>query len=185
MTIIMVGATSPSASWPVAALLGLGALTGLTAGLAVGAVTWLFLPALVDAAPQGGTWVNCRVLGVLRSPAHALLSARLLDLQYQGRRSHREYALPVQYAHAAEGDNLVVCPGHPQTKSWWRNFSRPQPVRLTVRGERRSATAQVVRHDIALLRSYRARWPKVRVTADDPVVLLILSPRRAAEPRGS
>jgi len=38
------------------------------------------------------------VLAVLRSPAHRLLSGMAIELRYTGRRSGREFTLPVQYA---------------------------------------------------------------------------------------
>ncbi|HSJ44112.1 MAG TPA: hypothetical protein VK923_05445 [Euzebyales bacterium] len=51
--------------------------------------------------PQG----NGIVLAVLRSPFHRLLSGVALELRYTGRRSGREYVLPVQYAR--RGDQLT------------------------------------------------------------------------------
>jgi hypothetical protein len=44
--------------------------------------------------PQG----NALVLAILRSRFHRLLSGLALELRYTGRRSGREYVLPVQYA---------------------------------------------------------------------------------------
>jgi hypothetical protein len=46
MVVIFLGATTPSAGWPVAALVGLGAVTGLAAGAVLGAVSGGFLPSL-------------------------------------------------------------------------------------------------------------------------------------------
>jgi len=43
--------------------------------------------------PQG----NSVVLAVLRSSAHRLLSGMAVELRYTGRRSGRQYVLPVQY----------------------------------------------------------------------------------------
>ncbi len=48
--------------------------------------------------PQG----NAVVLAVLRSRAHRLLSASAIELRYLGRRSGRQYVLPVQYARAVD-----------------------------------------------------------------------------------
>jgi hypothetical protein len=46
MTLMFTGASIPSEPWPLAQLLPLAAVTGLLAGLAVGAVTGAFLPRL-------------------------------------------------------------------------------------------------------------------------------------------
>jgi hypothetical protein len=54
--------------------------------------------------PQG----NAVVLAVLRSPVHRLLSGLALELRYTGRRSGREYVLPVQYVRA--GGRIVIRP---------------------------------------------------------------------------
>ena len=76
--------------------------------------------------PQG----NAVVLAVLRSRAHRLLSGSAIELRYTGRRSGRQYVLPVQYA--GTGDRLVVRPQHWQHSTWWRNFGTPQPVTVRV-----------------------------------------------------
>jgi hypothetical protein len=70
--------------------------------------------------PQG----NGLVLAVLRSPAHRLLSGTAIELRYVGRRSAREYVLPVQYART--GEQLVVQPQAVQRSTWWRNFRTPR-----------------------------------------------------------
>ena len=176
MAVIMLGATAPSGPWPLPQLTALGVVTGLAAGLAVGAVTGLFLSSLVDDAPRGTTWVNRRVLGLLRSPAHRLLSGAVFDLAYQGRRSGRGYALPVQYATMCDAPHtLVVCPGRPQNKTWWRNFDDGGEVTVTLRGVRLNGPAEVTRHDAPALSAYRSRWPKAQISAHDPLVLVRLS----------
>src|SRR3712207_5590597 len=85
--------------------------------------------------PQG----NAIVLAVLRSRAHRLLSASAIELRYTGRRSGRQYVLPVQYA--GTGDRLVVRPQHWQHSTWWRNFRTPQPVTVRLAGRLHEGTA--------------------------------------------
>ena len=179
MTVIMAGASAPSGPWPWPRLVALGAATGLLAGATLGAVTGLFLVSLRDTAPVGSTRVNRVVLWVLRGPAHRLLSRSLVDVRYLGPRTGRPYALPAQYATQdpdtpeRPGD-LVVVPGRPERKTWWRAFTTAHPCSVTLRGEVRRATAVVVRHDDRALAAYRRRWPRVRVTPDDPVVCIRL-----------
>src|SRR5437763_1915530 len=70
---------------------------------------------------------------VLRSPLHRLMSAALLLITYRGRKSGREYTLPVQYAQT--GKTLYIRPGMPQKKTWWRSLEGSATVQLILRGE--------------------------------------------------
>lgn len=70
---------------------------------------------------------------ILRSPLHGLLSGSVLLLTYRGKKSGREYTLPVQYAW--DGNTLYVVPGSPEKKTWWRNFRGGAPVQVRLRGQ--------------------------------------------------
>src|SRR5215204_614594 len=85
---------------------------------------------------------NAVVLAVLRSPAHRLLSGVTVELRYTGRRTGRQYVLPVQYAR--DGSRLVVVPQDANSKTWWRNFRTPQSVTVRLAGRLREGTARVV-----------------------------------------
>jgi deazaflavin-dependent oxidoreductase (nitroreductase family) len=103
--------------------------------------------------PEG----NTIVLAILRSPAHRLLSGQAIELRYTGRKSGREYALPVQYVR--DGDRLIVRPQGAQRKTWWRNFRTPQPVAVRLAGRAYEATAQVLDHSEP---GWEGRAPQVR-----------------------
>ncbi len=124
--------------------------------------------------PQG----NAVVLAVLRSRAHRLLSATAIELRYTGRRSRREYVLPVQYARA--GEQLVVRPQHWQRSTWWRNFRTPQPVTVRLAGRLCDGTACVLepgdpRWESAR-QAYTTRWPRSTRSTTGPLVLITLRP---------
>jgi hypothetical protein len=178
LAVMMTGASLPSEPWPWPRLLAAGAVTGILAGLAIGAITGLFLPSLVDPAPRNGRSWDRAVLWVLRSPAHRLLSGSLADLRYTGRRSGRAFALPVQYAEA--GDALVIVPGRPRDKVWWHNLEQPAPVQVGLAGEVRQGHGCVLTARdtgyAGAIQTYRARWPEVSVGAADPVVVVDLAP---------
>jgi hypothetical protein len=70
---------------------------------------------------------------ILNSPLHGLLSAGLLLITYRGRKSGREFTLPVQYTEA--GQKIYIIPGMPEQKTWWRNLKGGLPVKLTLRGQ--------------------------------------------------
>ncbi len=122
--------------------------------------------------PQG----NGLVLAVLRSPAHRLLSGMAIELRYTGRRSGRQFTLPVQYAR--EGERLVVAVQEPTTKTWWRSFGTPQEVGVRLQGKLRRGTALVVRPDDPMWdgdrRLYEARWRRLAGRLSGPLVQITL-----------
>jgi deazaflavin-dependent oxidoreductase (nitroreductase family) len=124
--------------------------------------------------PQG----NAVVLAVLRSRAHRLLSGSAIELRYTGRRSGRQYVLPVQYARA--DDHLVVRPQRWEHATWWRNFRTPQPVTVRLAGRLHEGTARVVDPDDPDWRSarqtYATRWPRSARGGPGPLVVMSLRP---------
>jgi hypothetical protein len=176
LSVIMVGATTAPAGLPLPALMAWGAVTGVMAGLTIGAVTGFFLPTLDQQAPRASTWTNRAVLGLLRSPGHRLLSWALVEIDYVGRSSGARFALPAQYARG--DDLLVVWPGHPDRKRWWRNFREPSDVGLLIAGERVGATARVVlpatQEHSRWLAVYSRRFAKHPPPEGDPLVVLAL-----------
>jgi deazaflavin-dependent oxidoreductase (nitroreductase family) len=117
--------------------------------------------------------VNPVVRGLLRSPAHRILSRSTLLLAYTGRRSGVRRELPAMYA--VLGGHYVVAAGQPGTKTWWRNFAgADRPVTVTVAGRRRSCRARLLapgttEHLVALA-AYRRRYPRVPVDDTTPVL---------------
>jgi hypothetical protein len=120
--------------------------------------------------------VNPVVRGLLRSPAHRVLSRSVLLLAYTGRRSGVRRELPAMYARL--GERLVVIAGQPDTKTWWRNFAGDvRPVTVTVAGRRWNCRARLLEprtaeHQLAL-DTYRERYPRVPVQDCTPVLVLI------------
>lgn len=79
---------------------------------------------------------------ILRSPLHGLISASLLLISYRGRKSGREYGLPVQYA--KNRNQVYIIPGQPKGKTWWRNFRKETPVTITLGGKTLSGQARLL-----------------------------------------
>lgn len=82
------------------------------------------------------------VLGLLRSPLHAVLDPGICELRYRGRRSGRSIALPVIYARY--GEKYVVVVGNSADKRWWRTFTEPRPVEVRRGGRLRAGTGRLV-----------------------------------------
>lgn len=101
MSVIVLG-TRPDTDWSVPAVVGAGAVTGLTAGAVRGLVTGWFIPSL-DGSPA----YSRVVLGVLSSPTHGLADGTLAGLRVRGRVTGRAFELPVQFA--ADGSDWWSC----------------------------------------------------------------------------
>ena len=89
--------------------------------------------------------INPVVRPVLRSPLHGLLSRALMLLTIRGRRSGRFYTIPVQYAR--EGNTVIVYPGRPAEKTWWRNLAGGADVTVRIKGRDLEGHAVAVTDD--------------------------------------
>jgi hypothetical protein len=82
--------------------------------------------------------VNAIVTTILRSPWHRMRSDRLLLLTFKGRKSGKEFTTPIRYQQ--EGDTILLRVVYP----WWKNLVGQPTVRVLLRGERRTGTAEVL-----------------------------------------
>jgi F420H(2)-dependent quinone reductase len=82
--------------------------------------------------------INSLVTTILRSPWHEMRSQRLLLLTFTGRKSGREFTTPMRYAQ--EGETLRMKVMYP----WWKNLVGEATVRVLLRGEMRTGTAEVL-----------------------------------------
>lgn len=76
--------------------------------------------------------VNPLVRRVLRSPLHAVMSRRVALITVTGRRTRREFTIPVGYRRRAGVVTIRV--GAPDRKRWWRNLRGGAPVALRLGG---------------------------------------------------
>lgn len=111
---------------------------------------------------------------VLRSGFGRRLSASLVILRLRGRNSGALFELVVQYAMLPNG--IAVVPGQAETKQWWRNLREPSAVEVLQRRTWHHArgivlTAYAADYPAAVA-AYHARWPRVRVERDQPIVVI-------------
>jgi hypothetical protein len=166
MAVIFVGASAPGSGWPDGIAILIGTVTGAAAGTILGLVTGWLMPVL-DAGP-----VRDRVVVTLARTW--LLRRQVIVLTVRGAVTGRPFELPVQFAEDAIG--LVVVPGHPARKQWWRNLRMPAPVTVR-RGRDESIALGMVLNDGSpgydqARQTYRDRW-RVTVPYGDPIVRLI------------
>jgi len=167
MAVIFLGATAPSADWSGPTVAALGTVTGLAAGAVLGLVSGWFLPTL-----QGPPAYNRLILHLLGSRAHRLLDRSLVALRVRGAVTGRTFELPVQYADANDG--VVIVPGRPETKLWWRNLIDAAPVDVLLRGRWQHGDGLLLRpgdpgYDRAI-DAYKRRWPRARLPENSPLV---------------
>ena len=88
---------------------------------------------------------NAPVAAIAVSPLGGLISRNIAMLHYKGRRTGREYTIPVGYRR--DGDEIKIDVGLPDAKTWWRNFlGDGGPLTLRLDGASRSGHA-VARRD--------------------------------------
>ena len=113
---------------------------------------------------------------ILRSSLHGMLSATLLLITYRGRKSEKEYTLPVQYVQ--DGNHIYIIPGYEEKKTWWRNLKGGMHVQLTLKGQTLSGYGILLEHEtdaeeiLKAFSLYLQRFPpsakihNVRIEAD-------------------
>ena len=84
--------------------------------------------------------INPLVRGLLRSPAHGLLSSHLALITVTGRRSGRTFTFPVGYHQ--EEERVMIGVDWPERKRWWRNLLDAAPVEIRLAGVSRTGTGQ-------------------------------------------
>jgi len=86
--------------------------------------------------------INPLVAALLRSRLHFVASKGLMLLSWKGRRSGREFCIPVGYQR--DGDAVIVLISKPGEKTWWKNFRRPWAAELLIRGRTCASTGTCV-----------------------------------------
>lgn len=87
------------------------------------------------------SWFNRVMAFILRSPLHGLVSSKIMLITFTGRKSGRSYTTPVSYMQ--NGDTITVF----THGTWWMNCRSGAPVRLRIRGQDRSGSAQAIVED--------------------------------------
>ncbi len=93
---------------------------------------------------------NVIVRGLLSTPGVANGIGRyLVTLHFVGRKSGRQYALPVAYTEH-EGALLVGTPF-----AWGKNLRTGEPIEVKYKGKRRTANVEVVKDEQGVVEIYR------------------------------
>jgi F420H(2)-dependent quinone reductase len=79
---------------------------------------------------------------LLASPLHALAGKNMALITVTGRRTGREYTMPVAFKQ--EGDSVDIHVGWAERKTWWRNLRSEAPVRMRIQGVERTGRGRAV-----------------------------------------
>jgi deazaflavin-dependent oxidoreductase (nitroreductase family) len=112
---------------------------------------------------------------ILHSPLHGMVSDSILLITYKGRKSGKEYSLPVQYVQ--DNRTIYVIVGMPEKKIWWCNLRRGAKVHLWLAGKgmigeaallEGNADSEAIFHALNLyLRRYPAAAKKRGIRVDE------------------
>ena len=93
--------------------------------------------------PLAPLWIfkvmNPIMKGLLRSPLHRLLSGTLMLLTYTGRKTGKQYTIPIGYFVWGEGELMSF-----SSARWWTNLRSSPPVTLLLKGRRVQAFPTVI-----------------------------------------
>lgn len=106
---------------------------------------------------------NPFLLRALRTGHPTRLGKSLMAITVTGVKTGRDFTFPVQFVR--DGDTIWVLPGHPESKTWWRNLRSGAPVRLHLEGVDVGGTAVAIsggtdpEEAVRGLRAYLRRTP--------------------------
>jgi hypothetical protein len=93
--------------------------------------------------PLAPLWIfkvmNPIMKGLLRSPLHRLLSGMLMLVTYKGRKTGRQYTIPIGYFVWGQGELMSF-----SSARWWTNLRSSPPVTLLLKGRRVQAIPTVI-----------------------------------------
>lgn len=117
---------------------------------------------------------NGFVRRVLQGRFHWLLSSKVVLLRVKGRRSGKEYLVPVNYRSMQDGSGISVMTY--RRRQWWRNIEDGGALSVHLRGQLIVTTPEVITSDLdaisaGLLDRGWARRSMVRAKAQDSVLI--------------
>jgi len=100
--------------------------------------------------PQG--WFNPIVRFILRSPLHGIMSSSTMLLTYTGRKSGKQYTLPIGYLR--QDDSLTTISS--RSRVWWRNLRGGADVTVLLQGKQYKARGEVVEDHVSVVEGMTA-----------------------------
>jgi hypothetical protein len=88
-------------------------------------------------------WFDPIIKTILRSPLHRMVSGNMMLMTYTGRKSGRQYQVPMDYfVIKSTGAKYLATLSRPE-RTWWRNLRGREEVNVLVEGTTHLADANV------------------------------------------
>ena len=88
-------------------------------------------------------WFDPIIKTILRSPLHRMVSGNMMLMTYTGRKSARQYQVPINYfVIKSNGAEFLATVSKPE-RTWWRNLRGKAEVNVLVKGTTYLADANV------------------------------------------
>ena len=89
-------------------------------------------------------WFDPIIKTILRSPLHRMVSGNMMLMTYTGRKSDRQYQVPMNYfVIESTGTKFLATISKPE-RTWWRNLRDWAEVNVLVKGTTYLADAYVI-----------------------------------------
>ncbi len=105
-------------------------------------------PKAIQAQKPPPAFLNKLIILLLRSPLHGILSKNTLLLTITGRKSGKQYVIPVSYAQTDE--QTLLC-STLRRRGWWKNLRGGADITVRLRGRERPARVTVTYDDEAAI----------------------------------
>tara|TARA_B100001250_G_scaffold337856_1_gene304777 strand:+ start:524 stop:961 length:438 start_codon:yes stop_codon:yes gene_type:complete len=83
--------------------------------------------------------INPFVALLARSPLHFIISHQILVIKFEGRKSRKNYLVPVSYHHHASSYTCVTL----RSNIWWRNLKEITHTQIWLKGKLRDAQINI------------------------------------------
>jgi hypothetical protein len=97
-------------------------------------------------------WYNPIMVWLLDSSLHGMLSGNMMVVNYTGRKSGKNYHLPVSYLQV--GETLLTISY--KRRTWWRNLRGGAPVTIRLQGKDIHGRAEVIEDEVGVIEGLTA-----------------------------
>lgn len=103
---------------------------------------------------------------LLRSPVHGFVSGMFMLMTVTGRKSGKQYLIPVQYAQDDSTLYIITSEGY----TWWKNLRDGAEVTVLLRGETHTGRAAAHTEHVAIREAIEHLYPKLSAAQKDAFV---------------
>lgn len=102
--------------------------------------------------------INPFMKWMLQSPLHGIVSRSYMLVTVTGRKSGKQYMLPVKYKQEGDVLHVITSAGY----TWWKNIREGAPVQIYLRGKAYPAQATASRNPEEINATIQKMYPMFR-----------------------